>query len=92
MPLHRRLPKRGFHNPARREYQPVNLDRLARFPEGATVDLEALATAGLIRAGQPVKILGFGELPHRLVVQAHAFSAAARAAIEAKGGQAEVVE
>ncbi len=91
MPLHRRLPTRGFHNPFRREFHPVNLGRLARFPEGSTVDPAALVAAGLASDGQLIKILGFGDLPHRLVVRAHGFSASARSAIEAHGGQAEVM-
>jgi large subunit ribosomal protein L15 len=92
MPLLRRLPKRGFHNPFRREYAVVNLAALARFEEGAVVDPESLAAAGLGGGrGTPVKILGKGALDRRLTVKAHAFSASAKAAIEAKGGTAEVV-
>ena len=80
MPLHMRVPKlRGFKNPFRVEYQVVNLDRLgALFPEGGTVGVAELVSAGAVRAGQPVKILGNGELNVALQVSAHAFSAAAK--------------
>jgi large subunit ribosomal protein L15 len=92
MPLQRRLPKRGFTNPFRREYEVVNLAALGRFAAGSVVDLEALAVAGLAgKHGKRVKILGKGALDHALTVKAHAFSESARAAIEAKGGTAEVV-
>jgi len=92
MPLLRRLPKRGFKNPFRREFAVVNLAALARFEAGAVVDPDALAAAGLARrGGGPVKILGRGELDRKLVVKAHAFSASAKAAIEAQGGTAEVL-
>ena len=64
MPLHMRVPKlRGFKNPFRTEYQVVNLDRLSElFPEGGTVGVEELVAAGAVRAGQPVKILGSGDI------------------------------
>jgi len=96
MPLYRRIPKRGFHNPARREFTPVNLRDLARvFPAGGEVTLEALATGGLIKPGQDrlVKVLAEGQLPagHVFVVHAHAFSKAAADKIQATGGRAEVI-
>jgi large subunit ribosomal protein L15 len=91
MPLLRRLPKRGFHNPFRQEFQVVNLSALARFESGAVVDPTVLADKGLVRRDQRVKILGKGALEHGLTVKAHAFSASAKAAIEAKGGSAEVL-
>ncbi|HEY8514961.1 MAG TPA: 50S ribosomal protein L15 [Candidatus Binatia bacterium] len=93
MPLQRRLPKRGFRNPFRKEYDVVNLSDLGRFQAGTVVDLEALAKAGLTgKVGRRrVKILGDGTLEHALTVKAHAFSASAKAAIEAKGGTAEVL-
>src|ERR1700690_801690 len=84
MPLQRRLPKRGFRNPFRREFSVVNLCRLeATFDGGAVVDAAALAARGLVRAGLPVKVLGQGELTKALTVKAHAFSAAAQARITA---------
>lgn len=92
MPILRRLPKRGFRNPFRTEYAIVNLGALARFEAGAVVDPVALIAAGLGgKAGTPIKILGNGALDRRLTVKAHAFSASARAAIEAQGGTVEVV-
>ncbi|MBD4597646.1 50S ribosomal protein L15, partial [Xanthomonas citri pv. citri] len=64
MPLQMRLPKlRGFKNPFRTEYQVVNLDKLsAHFPEGGEVTVDALVSKGLVRRGQPVKVLGTGEI------------------------------
>jgi len=93
MPLQRRLPKRGFHNPFRREYGIVNLARLeTAFESGAVVDPAALAAQGLVRDGEPVKVLGQGELSKPLTVKAHAFSESAKARIAAAGGSAEVIE
>ncbi len=91
MPLQRRLPKRGFRNPFRTEYEIVNLASLGRFAAGSVVDPAALAQAGLVRKRGRVKVLGKGTLEHPLTVKAHAFSESAKAAIEAKGGTAEVV-
>jgi large subunit ribosomal protein L15 len=90
MPLQRRLPKRGFHNPFRQAFSVVNLAKLeAGFESGAVVDPEALAARGLVRRHQPVKVLGQGTLTKALTVKAHAFSASAKAAIGAAGGSAE---
>jgi large subunit ribosomal protein L15 len=93
MPLIRRIPKRGFNNARHTtRYLPVNLEALNRFDDGARVDEAALRSAGLANgrcAG--IKILGDGELTRKLVVTAHAFSASAKAKIEAKGGTCEVV-
>jgi large subunit ribosomal protein L15 len=92
MPLQRRLPKRGFHNPFRRQFAIVNLARLeASFESGAVVDAESLVARGLVRAGLPVKVLGGGELHKALSVKAHAFSESAKARIAAAGGSAEVI-
>jgi large subunit ribosomal protein L15 len=93
MPLVRRIPKRGFTNIFRVEYQVVNLRDLERvFADGDTVSPITLAEKGLIRRGKRlVKILGDGELSKKLVVQAHGFSAAARGSIENAGGSCEVV-
>lgn len=94
MPLHRRVPKRGFSNPFRREYAVVNLAALARaFAAGAVVDPERLAEARLIKKADRdlVKVLGEGELPHPLTVRAHAFSRSAASKIQAAGGQVEVL-
>jgi large subunit ribosomal protein L15 len=92
MPLVRRVPKRGFKNPTRREVEVVNLSALAAFGDGATVEPEALARRGLIRGrGVPVKVLGQGDAPRNLVVRAHGVSAGARAKIEAAGGTVEIL-
>jgi large subunit ribosomal protein L15 len=89
MPLIRRVPKlKGFSNPNRVEYAVVNIETLATYFDDE-VTPEALYTHGLARKGRPVKILARGELDKALVVRAHAFSAAARAKIEAAGGRAE---
>jgi large subunit ribosomal protein L15 len=92
MRLVRRLPKRGFTSPTRREFLAVNVGDLERFDAGAEVTLEALRRAGLAK-GAPagVKILGNGELGRKLTVRAQAFSASARAKIEAAGGSCVVV-
>jgi len=93
MPLIRRLPKRGFNNARHTtRYVAVNLEALNRFDEGARVDVESLKRAGLANGRwHGIKILGDGELTKKLQVSAHAFSASARAKIEAKGGACEVV-
>ena len=92
MPLIRRLPKRGFVNNFAKELATVNVRDLERFPEGTVVTPELLQTTGLIRKlGDGLKVLGDGELKKNLVVQAHRFSATARAKIEAAGGRAEVL-
>lgn len=93
MPLIRRIPKRGFNN-ARfaTVYLPVNLQDLNDFADGARVDEAALRAAGLANGkASGVKILGSGELTRKLTVVAHAFSASAKAKIEARGGTCEVV-
>ena len=93
MPLHRRVPKRGFHNPFRVEYAVVNLDTLSeRFDEGAEVTPELLRERRIVRESRaPIKVLGRGELSKKLIVKAHRFSAQASKAIEAAGGRAEVL-
>ena len=93
MPLIRRIPKRGFNNARHTiQYLPVNLEELNSFEDGARVDEAALRNAGLANGrGAGIKILGGGELTRKLTVSAHAFSAAARAKIEAKGGVCELV-
>ena len=88
MPLHMRLPKlRGFKNPARVEYQVVNLDKLsALFPDGGVVSVEDLVTRGAVRDGLPVKVLGTGEAAAAFTVTAHRFSGSARDKIVSAGG------
>jgi LSU ribosomal protein L15P len=93
MPLHRRLPKRGFKNIFRKEWNTVPVEALERlFVAGATVDAEALGKAGLLKhKGAEVKILGTGELKKTLTVVAHQFTEGARKKIEAAGGRCEGV-
>jgi large subunit ribosomal protein L15 len=93
MPLHRRVPKRGFHNPFRVEYAVVNLDTLAeRFDAGTSVTPDLLRERGIVReATAPVKILGRGEIGKALTVQAHKFSESAVQKIAAAGGTTEVI-
>jgi large subunit ribosomal protein L15 len=92
LPLMQRIPKlKGFKNPFRVEYNVVNLDTLADF-EGDLVSPDTLRDRGLVHKHGLVKVLGRGELTRKLDVRAHAFSAAARAAIEAAGGSVTVLE
>ena len=88
MPLQRRIPKRGFVNIFAKEIATVN----DKFEDGATVTIEALVESGLVKKTlDGVKVLGQGELTKKLTVQANAFSASAKAKIEAAGGKAEVI-
>jgi large subunit ribosomal protein L15 len=92
MPLHRRIPKRGFHNPFGVAYSVVNLEELNVFPAGETVTPELLRAHGFVRrATDPIKVLGDGELKTKLTIHAHAFSAAAKEKITKAGGTFEVV-
>ena len=93
MPLFRRIPKRGFSNTRfTTRYVAVNLSDLNQFDDGAHVDEAALRSIGLANGtSDGVKILGMGELSKKLTVSASAFSASAKAKIEAKGGKVEVV-
>jgi large subunit ribosomal protein L15 len=91
MPLIRRIPKlKGFRNPNRVEYAPVNVEILAKYFDG-DVTPEALYAHGLAHKGAKIKVLARGELDKKLTVRAHAFSKAAREKIEAAGGTAEVL-
>jgi len=94
MPLHRRVPKRGFHNPFRVEYAVVNLDTLADvFDAGSSVTPEVLRERGLVRrANALIKILGRGEIAKALTVKAHKFSGSAAEKIAKAGGVAETVK
>src|SRR5215210_738472 len=94
MPLHRRLPKRGFTNIFKREWAEVNLSRLEElFEAGATVTLDALVESGVVRKSRrdSVAVLGKGELGKALTINAHRFSESAKKKIEAAGGKAEVI-
>lgn len=92
MPLHRRLPKRGFHNIFRTEYAEVNLDRLAKVAKKAEVTLKDMMEAGLIRKeSERVKILGRGTIDSSMTIHAHKFSRSAEEKIEKAGGKAVVI-
>ena len=93
MPLHRRLPKRGFHNEFRTEYAVVNLDTLAeRFDAGTVITPELLRERGLVRSARgPIKVLARGDIAKKLTVKAHRFSGKAAEKIAAAGGATEVL-
>ena len=93
MPLHRRVPKRGFNNIFRTEYDVVNLDQIeARFDAGATVTPDALRAAGLVSdRTSRIKVLGRGEVTKALTVHAHKFSGTATEKLAAAGGRAEAI-
>lgn len=92
LPLHRRVPKRGFTNIFRTEYACVNVKDLERFEAGTTVTVATLRNAGLVgKVGDGVKVLGDGSLTKPLTVAAHRFSRAAAEKIKAAGGQVEVI-
>jgi large subunit ribosomal protein L15 len=93
MPLHRRVPKRGFHSRFRKEWSEVNLQKLEVFEAGTIVTPELLLKRGLIKKLRDgVKILAKGALSKALTVRAHRFSAKAREAIDGLGGKAEILE
>ena len=93
MPLHRRLPKRGFSSPFPKEFAVVNVESLNVFAAGDTVTPESLTGLGIVRAIRSgIKILGDGELKVALTVQAHAFSKSAQEKITRAGGKAEVLQ
>ena len=91
MPLHMRLPKlKGFTNPNTITYQVVNVAALGKlFPQGGAVSVADLVAAGAVRKGQPVKVLGQGDISVAVQVKAHAFSASAQEKIAAAGGSIE---
>jgi large subunit ribosomal protein L15 len=92
MPLHRRLPKRGFNSPFPKEWAVVNVESLNAFNAGDTVTPETLAGRGIVRAVRDgIKILGDGELKVALTVHAHAFSKSAQEKITGAGGKIEVL-
>src|SRR6476660_7032620 len=94
MPLHRRVPKRGFHNPFRVEYAVVNLDTLGEvFDAGSEVTPDVLRERGLVRVtSAPIRVLWRGDLAKKLTVHAHKFSGSAAQKIAAAGGQAQLIE
>ena len=90
MPLHRRVPKRGFHNPFRTEYAVVNLDDLGQFDAGTVVTPELLREKGLVHSKKaPIKVLARGDVSKALTVHAHKFSGKAAEKIAAAGGATE---
>ena len=94
MPLQRRLPKFGFKNMNRIEYKPINLATLQELADKLSIDtinVDTLVNAGFLSKNNKVKILGNGELKSKLLVEAHAFSNSAKAAIEALGGEAKTL-
>ena len=91
MPLHRRIPKRGFTNIFRKEYAIVSLERLAELGQ-ATITPDSLRKAGVIKTKLPVKILGDGQLTSALTVSAHKFSKSAQEKITKAGGKVEVLQ
>jgi len=91
MPLHRRLPKRGFTNIFRKEYAIVSLERLAELGE-TTINPDVLRKAGVVKTKHPVKVLGDGELTVALTVSAHKFSKSAQEKITKAGGKVEVLQ
>jgi large subunit ribosomal protein L15 len=92
MPLQRRLPKRGFTNLFKKEYALVNLRDLSRFEANATLDIDALKNAGLVKRGKDgVKVLGNGDISVPLVVRVNRVTKPAREKIEAAGGSVELV-
>ncbi len=93
MPLHRRVPKRGFHNRSRKEYTEVNLGRLEIFDTGTIVTPDVLLKRGMIKKMRDgVKVLAKGDVTKALTVRAHKFSAKAQERIAALGGKAEILE
>lgn len=92
MPLQRRIPKRGFHNPFKVVYQIVNVSDLARFPANAEVDVTALLEAGLVRKkNTKVKLLGDGTIDRPLKVSVHACTKSAKELVEKAGGEVRVI-
>jgi large subunit ribosomal protein L15 len=92
MPLHRRLPKRGFNNRFRKEYSIVNIKDLGLFEANSEVDEKALLEAGLVRTVRDgIKLLGNGEISHPVVVKVHKTSKTAREKVEAAGGKVEMI-
>ena len=92
MPLHRRVPKRGFNNLFAEEWAAINVSALEVFEDGAVVDAAALTEKGIIKkANLPIKVLGNGKITKKLTVKLNAFSASAAEKINSAGGKAEVI-
>lgn len=87
MPLSRRLPKRGFRNPFRKDIITINIDQLKKFPAGSIIDRDALLEAGLVKkAGDGIKVLGKGSIEYPISVKVDMISRGAKSKIEAAGG------
>lgn len=96
MPLQRRIPKFGFKNPFRTEYQALNLDKLSNFIEAGrltdTITIDDLISSGLVDDNQQVKLLGGGEIDKKVTIEVHAHSSSAKEKIEAAGGSVTLVK
>lgn len=90
MPLHRRIPKRGFTNIFKKQYEIINIKDLSRFKSGEIVDRSILFEAGLVRKDKAVKILGAGDISYPLNIKVSKASKAARDKIESAGGKVEI--
>jgi len=90
MPLHRRIPKRGFVNVFKKRYEILNIKDLSSFTSGDTVDRDALLTAGLVSKTWPVKLLGVGDISHPLTIRLDKVSQGAKNKIESAGGTVEM--
>ncbi|MEE8448255.1 MAG: 50S ribosomal protein L15 [Thermodesulfobacteriota bacterium] len=92
MPLSRRVPKRGFRNPFKKQYALVKISQLTRFPEGAVVDMESLQAAGLIgKRAELAKLLGDGQIDKPITVRLHKITRGARKKLEAAGGSGQEI-
>jgi large subunit ribosomal protein L15 len=92
MPLQRRVPKRGFHNPFRKIYQIINVKDLERFPADASVDVKSMLESGLInKKGLRVKLLGAGAIDRPLKIEVHACTKKAKELVEKAGGEVRII-
>ncbi len=91
MPLQRRLPKRGFRSPFKKQFAIIHVGDLNRFPKDTVVEPQLLVQSGLLRKEEPVKLLSDGELQHPLTVRVHQVSKAALKKVESASGRVEVI-
>ena len=91
MPLQRRLPKRGFHSPFKKQFAIIHVGDLNRFPKESVVEPDLLLQSGLLKKGGPVKLLADGELQHPLTIRVHQVSKAALKKVESASGKVEVI-
>ena len=91
MPLQRRLPKRGFHSPFKKEFAIIHVGDLNRFPKESVVEPDLLLQSGLLKKEGPIKLLGDGELQHPLTIRVHQASKAALKKVESASGRVEVI-